>query len=48
MTDFERVTYYYEHGWATKEQVGMYVFYKKITPNEYEIITGDVYVGDTI
>jgi len=48
MTDFERVTYYYEHGWANKQQVGMYVFYKKITPNEYEAITGDVYVGDTI
>ena len=45
MTDFERVTYYYEHGWATKEQVGMYVFYEKITPEEYEIITGDVYVA---
>ena len=44
MTDFERVTYYYVHGWATKEQVGMYVYYEKITPTEYETITGDVYV----
>ena len=43
MTDFERVTYFYEHKWASKEQVGMYVFYKKITAEEYKIITGDVY-----
>lgn len=43
MTDFERATFYYNKGWASKSQVGMYVFYKKITAEEYKIITGDVY-----
>ena len=46
MTDFERVAYYYKQCWANKEQVGTYVFYEKITPTEYETITGDVYTGD--
>ena len=45
MTDFERVAYYYKQGWATKEQVSTYVFYERITPVEYETITGDVYVA---
>ena len=48
MNEFEKVTFYYNRGWASKQQVGIYVFYKKITPAEYEIITGDVYVGNTI
>lgn len=48
MTDFERVAFYYKQKWASKQQVGMYVFYKKITTAEYEVITGDVYVGETI
>lgn len=48
MTEFEKVTFYYNRGWASKEQVAIYVFYKKITTEEYKIITGDVYVGDTI
>lgn len=45
MTEFEKVKYYYDKGWATKEQVAKYVVYGKITPEEYEIITGDVYVA---
>ena len=43
MTDFERVKYYYDHGWATKEQVGLYVYYEVITPEEYELIVGEPY-----
>lgn len=43
MTEFEKVKYYYDKGWASKQQVGMYVFYGKITPEEYETITGDDY-----
>jgi uncharacterized XkdX family phage protein len=43
MTDFERVKMYYDNGWATKEQVAKYVQYGKITPEEYETITGDPY-----
>lgn len=43
MTDFERIKYYYDHGWATKAQLKKYVFYEKITPAEYETITGEPY-----
>ena len=42
MTDFERIKMYFDKGWATKEQVGKYVSFKKITPEEYELITGEV------
>lgn len=42
--DYERIKLYYEYGWATKEDIAMYVFYEKITPEEYELITGDPYV----
>jgi len=41
LTDFERVKFYYTKKWATKEQVGMYCFYKVITHAEYYLITGD-------
>ncbi len=43
MTDFERVEMYYDNGWATKAQVKKYVEYKKITPEQYEEITGEPY-----
>lgn len=43
MTDFERVKMYYEKNWATKGQVAQYVFYEKITPAEYKLITGEEY-----
>ena len=43
MTNFERVKYYYEKGWATKAQVAKYVQFGVITPEEYELITGEVY-----
>lgn len=45
MTDFERIKMYYDKGWATKAQVAKYVQYGKITPEEYELITGEVYVA---
>jgi len=41
MTDFERIKMYYGKGWATKAQVGKYVYFGKITPAEYYSITGD-------
>lgn len=44
MTEFEKVKFYYDQGWATKDDVATYVFYKKITPEEYETITGEPYV----
>jgi hypothetical protein len=44
MTDFERVKLYYDKGWATKVQIGRYVYFNVISTEEYELITGDVYV----
>lgn len=43
MTEYEKVKYYYDKGWASKEQVAKYVQYDKITPEEYEMITGEAY-----
>lgn len=43
MSDFERVKMYYDSGWATKEQVAIYVQYNKITAAQYEEITGESY-----
>ena len=43
MTDFERIKMYYDKGWATKVQVGKYVYFGKITPEEYTLITNQVY-----
>ncbi|GIN38375.1 XkdX family protein [Heyndrickxia oleronia] len=40
MSDFERVKLYYEKKWASVEQVGKYVEFEKITPEEYKLITG--------
>ena len=45
MSDFDRIKMYYEHGWATKAQVGMYVTFGKITPDQYKLITGDDYTA---
>jgi len=45
MTDFERIKMYYDKKWATKVQVGKYVSFGKITPEQYQLITGDVYVA---
>lgn len=44
MSDFDRIKYYYDKGWATKAQVKQYVVYGKITPEQYTLITGDPYV----
>ena len=45
MTDFERIKMYYGKGWATKAQVGKHVYFGKITPEEYTLITRDPYVA---
>lgn len=43
MTNFERVKYYYDKGWATKAQVQKYVQYGVITADEYQTIIGEPY-----
>ncbi len=45
MTDFERIKMYYDKGWAMNAQVGRYVYFGKITPEQYTLITGDPYVA---
>lgn len=45
MSDFDRVKMYYDYGWATKEQVAMYVEFGVITPEDYQVITGEAYIG---
>ncbi|SHK96672.1 XkdX family protein [Desulforamulus aeronauticus] len=45
MSDFERVKYYFEKGWATAAQVRMYVQYGVITDGEFEQITGEPYAA---
>lgn len=42
--DYERLLYYYSKGWATEEQLRMYVKYGVITPSEFTLITGKPYV----
>ncbi|WP_079908287.1 XkdX family protein [Paenibacillus sp. 32352] len=46
MSDYERLKKYYENNWATKEQLQKYVQFNKITPKEYETITGDAYINN--
>lgn len=41
--DYERLKYYYEKKWAQKPQLRQYVGYGVITPEEYELITGEAY-----
>lgn len=43
MTDFERLKYYWEKGWAKEPQMRKYVQYNVITPEEFEQITGTQY-----
>jgi hypothetical protein len=43
MTEFEKWDYYYSKGWATKDQLKIVVQCEKITPDEYEEITGEPY-----
>lgn len=38
--DFAKVKMYFDYGWASPEQVGVYVKYEKITSVEYKEITG--------
>lgn len=42
-SDFERIKFYFEKGWASKEQVAKYVQYGVITSEEYEEIVGEPY-----
>lgn len=43
MSDFERIKLYYQKGWASIAQLRQYVVYNKITPAQYEEITGEIY-----
>lgn len=43
MSNFEKVKYYYEKGWAKVAQVKMYVQYGVITAEEYQTIVGEPY-----
>lgn len=43
MNDFEKLTYYYQKGWANLEQLKLYVAFKVITPEQYTLITGFEY-----
>lgn len=43
MSDFERLSIYYEKGWANESQLQQYVKYDVITAEEYEAITGEPY-----
>ena len=37
--DYVKVKMYYDYGWATLEQVAIYVKFNKITSEEYKEIT---------
>jgi uncharacterized XkdX family phage protein len=41
---FNMIKDYYNSGYYTKEQVAVFVQKGKLTPVQYEAITGDVYV----
>ena len=43
---FEQIKKYYDLGLYTKEQVAMFVEKGKITPEEYEEITGEPYEAE--
>lgn len=45
MLTFEKIKGYYDGGYWTKEQVAAAVTFKKITPAQYEEITGEPYVA---
>lgn len=42
---YEKVKKYYDRGIYTKEQVAVFVEKGKLTPAQYEEITGDPYEG---
>lgn len=44
MTPFEKWQYYYSKGWASKAQLKQVVGLGGLTPEEYTLITGDLYV----
>ncbi|WP_276358454.1 XkdX family protein [Cohnella caldifontis] len=45
MSDFERVQYYYQKGWAKLPQLLQYVRFGVITTEHYNEITGLDYEG---
>ena len=45
MTNFEKWNERYEKNWVTKSQLKTLVGLGALTEEEYEIITGDVYVA---
>lgn len=48
MNWYEAIKYYYSKGYYTNEQVAIFVKGKKITPEQYETITGIPYVEPTL
>jgi len=46
MTAFQRWKFYYDRGWATKEQLRMVVQLGGLTAAEYEQITGEPYTAE--
>ncbi|NMM53538.1 XkdX family protein [Paenibacillus aquistagni] len=42
--DVDRLSYYYQKGWAKDAQLRMYVQFEVITPEQYTEITGNEYV----
>ena len=45
MTNFEKWKDRYEKNWATKTQLATLVRLEVLTPEQYEEITGEVYVA---
>ncbi|MGG3884367.1 XkdX family protein [Brevibacillus panacihumi] len=43
MTDFQKWQYYFDRGWATSAQVRQVVSFGKLTPEQFEQITGEKY-----
>jgi hypothetical protein len=43
MTNYERIKYYYDKNWASKEQLRQYVQFSVITSTEYQTITNETY-----
>lgn len=45
---FEKVKHFYDLGLYSKEQVRQFVIKGKLTPEEYELITGESYINNDI
>ena len=45
MNWYNLIKRYYDRGYYSKEQVAVFVVQGKITPEQYETITGQAYIG---